>query len=98
MTTEGQRIIRIGKSLGLTPKEAAIVALIHCELTEKEIADRQGNSRHTIHGHIRRIVRKLKVKRPIGCAVLWERARHGLFRLTQSGHETENLNRGKLAA
>lgn len=95
---EEQRIKAVGALIGLSPRESAIVALVHVEAPDKLIARMLGNSEHTVRTHLGRIFRKLKVQTRAGCAVAWERAAVSLAGIADSGKRdaTEKRKRRKL--
>ena len=59
LTPEARR--RIGKSLGLTPREHQIAMMLLDDPRELTIARELTLSRDTVHSHIRRLYRKLGV-------------------------------------
>ncbi len=79
---ERRRIIRIGASLGLSPQESAIAALIHREAPDKKIVAQLGIKRPTVRGYLERAKRKLKALTRIGVAVHWEKAESAWLRMT----------------
>jgi DNA-binding CsgD family transcriptional regulator len=68
------QIIGIGASIGLSPRESAIAALVHSEESDKRISLKLGGSTHTVRSHLRRIFDKCQVYGRIGLALQWERA------------------------
>jgi two-component system, NarL family, response regulator LiaR len=59
-----------GRSAGLTPREAEIVALIALGLTNREIAERAFVSMNTVKSYVRSAYRKIGVQRRPQ-AVIW---------------------------
>src|SRR5690349_458111 len=85
---ERQRIVITGRTIGLAAREAAVVALLWEEYSDKEVAAKMKVSRHTVRSFIRQILRKLAVKGRTGAAVRWERALAAGRHAAGLGHST----------
>jgi len=52
---------RISASLDLTRRESEVVLAALDDLSESDIAEKLGISRHTVHAHLKRLYRKLGI-------------------------------------
>lgn len=57
----------------LTPRQAAVLALVHAGMVDKEIADQLHCTRSTIRAHLALIFQKLQVRSRVSAALVWER-------------------------
>ena len=58
----------------LTPREWEVLAFIHDELTNREIADRLFISPRTVDTHKRNLIKKLQVKNTVGLVKFYQRS------------------------
>jgi len=72
LDAEKARIVTIGRRLNLSPREAALCALVHDEFEDKQIGDELRMSVHTARNHLRAIFRKLGVKTRAGVSKRWQ--------------------------
>jgi len=52
---------RLSESLDLTRRESEVVLAALDDLSESDIAEKLGISRHTVHAHLKRLYRKLGI-------------------------------------